>query len=139
MMAYILHFSIIVHLLLFKNRCLRETAMPHKGKTSCKNFYRQSIGEFCRFQTPLETQYSLIQKKTYHLPRADRKSVLGTAKNGLLKISRYGIMVVQRLAKPSNSNVVQVRPLLSALRGISASNDDSMTFYEHATPGESRC
>ena len=55
-----------------------------------------------------------------------------------VKICRYGIMVVQRLAKPSNSNVVQVRLLLSALRGISMLNDDIAMFYEHANPGESR-
>lgn len=55
-----------------------------------------------------------------------------------VKICRYGIMVVQRLAKPSNSNVVQVRLLLSALRGISMLNDDIAMFYKHANPGESR-
>lgn len=46
-------------------------------------------------------------------------------------------MVVQRLAKPSNSDVVQVRPLLSVLRGIDVRNDDTALFYEHAIPGES--
>lgn len=47
-------------------------------------------------------------------------------------------MVVQRLAKPSSSNAVQIRPLLSALRGISMLNDDIAMFYEHATPGGCR-